>query len=325
MQIREVYKSFCLIILLLSIIIVSCTKEEQIIIPTAKVEVISTLTNVSVKKMQFIEQNFAYAICENGLIFKTLNGGSTWDSAYTLKNIPDNIDDFIFLSSSKGYLVGNNKVFVTNDSSKTWTDANPGGNYDYKAISFPTKDCGYIAANDYIYKTTDGGSNWFAVNTPDVSFLPYKIVFSTPDTGIVTDYFHNKTYITTDGGNTWVNSTSHFLNHAPCIKFASKIYGYAVKSGYIYKSSDKGIIWSIVNAPSEENKFEYLSIDVKHGIGIAVGDMSIIISKSSGTNWIYHYTQDGINLNDFLTDVCIINKNYAIASSKSGKFYKIYL
>lgn len=279
--------------------------------------------------MCFISSTLGFAVCNSAKLFKTINGGSSWNEVSTFPAITNNLVDIEFPTNTTGYILtyknvfADGSIFQTTDGGITWSQVLLGGNFDAAAINFPTVNCGYIAGSTAIYKTTDAGASWYPVTDPSYNCDPSKIAFATPDTGLVTDYFNDYTYFTTDGGNTWTDQYNHIVTYASQIKFISKTEGLATGTGTIYKTYDKGVTWSAVNESTTETEFMLSGVDANSSLGFAVGDMSIFVSRDNGDNWEYRFTDQGININDWLTDVHVFNSTSAIASSKSGIFYKI--
>lgn len=315
--------------IIISLTFFSCKKDETVI-PTVRVTSITSI-NVQVNKMCFVNSTLGFAACNESELYKTTNGGSSWSIVSTFPEVIDSylniadLTDIHFTSANNGFVLGGGFVYKTTDGGSTWTQIQLGGNLEFTCMDFPTATCGYIAANTAIYQTTNGGANWYQITKPSYDCEPYKIAFATPDTGLVTDYFNDYTYFTTDGGNTWSDEYNYKINYARQIKFISKTEGFAIGTGTIYKTSDKGVTWSTVNESTTETEFMLSGVDANSSLGLAVGDMSIFVSKNNGNDWEYRLTDQGINLDDWLTDVHVINSTSAIASSQSGTFYKIEL
>ena len=121
-----------------------------------------------------------YAATAYERIYKTTDGGITWNSKHDGNSSQSSIADILFpfdtqtgyaLSSTGGAL--NSKILKTTDGGDSWTILDAGTTSVLSNISFPTPQVGYIAA-DGIYgnnpsrflKTTDGGSTWNIVGVP---------------------------------------------------------------------------------------------------------------------------------------------------------------
>lgn len=316
--------------IILFLIINSC-KKETVVIPTVNVSVITTPISETVNKMEFLSTDSGFAICNNGKLLKTTNGGLAWNIVKTFPSTAGNLVDIKFPTSKQGYILIENKidddmVYRTTDGGVTWNKIIIGGSVDIKAMDFPSSSHGYLGTSlGYMYKSTNGGVSWNQITSPDFAISPFIIAFANENTGITTDYSQGKTYLTTDGGDSWTELSSSPITYCRSIFYITETEGYALGFGCIYKSIDSGLTWSQVLLQSEVAEFTICGIDVNSFCGIAVGDMSVYISENSGNNWEFCFDQNGINVNDWLTDFHFLNERNGIASSQSGTFYKIEL
>ncbi len=300
----------------------SCKKDTSVI-PTVRVTTLTGTAGAQVNRLCFINSSVAFGACNGGKLIKSINGGNSWSAVTSFPLIADDLTDVQFTTGTNGFVIGGGNVYRTIDGGANWNIVNLGGNLDFKAMSFPDSTRGYISAMTGTYKTNNNGATWNQITDPDWFYEPYKMAFATRDTGLLTDYSNHYTYFTTDGGNTWTRYYEHLINFASEIKFISKTVGLAIGTGEIFKSYDAGVTWSTVQSLKSETEFMLSGVDVSSSFGFVVGDMSIFITKNNGDSWEYRLTDQGINLHEWLTDVHVINNTSAIASSKSGAFYKI--
>lgn len=154
------------------------------------------LENETIRDIFFINETTGFIACggdilssSNGAIYKTTDGGHTWESkiffpwSYTGTTFPltmfhkiSFIDDNIGWASGTSYLDINNDragiLYKTTDSGETWS---PLYTFNYGEINysetifdfvFESESIGYIIASDTltppssIFKTTDGGVSW---------------------------------------------------------------------------------------------------------------------------------------------------------------------
>lgn len=109
----------------------------------------------------FVTENIGFSRNYLGnRIFKTLDGGHTWDNHYQAS---DTIYDTQFINEQIGYMVsGCCRVYKTEDGGVTWnqTATSPVSDYINK-ISFYTSEKGYVIDDDgIIYHTSNGGQSW---------------------------------------------------------------------------------------------------------------------------------------------------------------------
>jgi hypothetical protein len=81
-------------------------------------------------------------------IFKSLDGGASWNLINSIPNIQRNIS-MVFINESTGYVSSNNQIYITKDSGNSWT-------LDFRADANIQK-LGY--SNNCIYALTNGKIN----------------------------------------------------------------------------------------------------------------------------------------------------------------------
>ncbi len=76
-----------------------------------------------------------------------------------------NLTDVVFVSKSRGFIIGYQKVFMTTDTGKTWNQILSSYS-DFSRIMFADATNGFIiGSNDLVLKTTDAGNNWSLIRT----------------------------------------------------------------------------------------------------------------------------------------------------------------
>lgn len=138
----------------------------------------------SLGKIQFLDENVGYGRRVGNSyfkIFKTIDGGDTWTEVFVIQM---GINDFDFLDSQNGYLVGDQGlIYRTDDGGTTWQKLNlPYGFYE--KVKFYNKNVGYVVEDSgHIYKTVNGGLTWNLIYTlyglEDLNFNSQQEVFIT--------------------------------------------------------------------------------------------------------------------------------------------------
>ncbi|MEP6645671.1 MAG: YCF48-related protein [Saprospiraceae bacterium] len=143
---------------------------------------------------------------ENGKIYKTTDGGATWNSVYY--NVKDHLLAIDFLDHQRGWASGTNgKVLATVDGGETWSV-----NYNEKVnkfsdIHFITPLQGWIvssSATDTIWHTNNGGQTWLKNGLP-IKTDWQGISFMDQNTGWIAGGSDGYGIVlrTDNGGNTW--------------------------------------------------------------------------------------------------------------------------
>lgn len=200
----------------------------------------------------------------SGKIFRTTDGGSTWDSVQTIFTTSW-FNDLYFPSKNVGYACGgtafgnhNSLVAKTTNGGVTWDSLTSNAFIgEFVCMSFLTDDVGYIAGNDFV-KTTDGGQNFSTISIPFFYNVINSMYFFNPDTGIVSirNYETNPSrYIhrllrTQDGGTSWTTVfiestlTSSPSKNISAISFYDQLNGFAVgDNGNVLRTSNGGLAW----------------------------------------------------------------------------------
>jgi photosystem II stability/assembly factor-like uncharacterized protein len=214
------------------------------------------LINDKYKSVYFIavtfpDANTGYAVDKYGFVYKTVNGGVSWDSIYYEET--EYLYGASFMDTDHGVIVGSGgKIIRTSDGGASWQFENYPSGDDLTAVSFPSQQVGYIAgSNGLVLKTTNGGNNWVKVHG-DSSYFN-SCCFISLSTGVACGY-SGKVVITTDGGNTWVNHSVGDTVY--CISVSmfneNKIIISGTRPGLysnqyiILKSDDQGSTWNTI-------------------------------------------------------------------------------
>lgn len=222
----------------------------------------------------FINENLGWVVNGNGQIWKTTNGGDTWNKQFEKSTVY--FRSIGFLDSLHG-IAGNlgtdefggqtdtNLIYRTTNGGVSW---NPINNF---IGTKPRGICGLSVINDsaiygvgrvrgpvYFLKSTDKGETWFTKNMEQYAVDLMDIHFTSVDTGFIvggngTPNQNSNGIIlyTTDAGNTWTNAFTSSQLGEWCwkIDFPSKNIGYVSlqrNSGSpinFIKTTDGGQTW----------------------------------------------------------------------------------
>ena len=116
----------------------------------------------------FINENIGYMVYESGIVYRTEDGGQTFEQVY--KNFSYDLHALDFINPYDGFVVGEPKVadsiskdsgvvLQTSDGGETWSFTSIAG--DCRDVVFLSPDSAFIAAGGGIYKTFNGGEDWF--------------------------------------------------------------------------------------------------------------------------------------------------------------------
>lgn len=235
------------------------------------------------KSVFFVNDNTGF-MSGNGIILKTMNGGTNW----LVISTDFSGSSVYFTSLNSGYIC-EGTVYKTIDGGISWVDLNQ---TFLLSVNFADQQTGFaVGYNSKIVKTTDAGMNW------DLQFVSMygnkfnSVNFRNVNTGYIaggkmTAPYSGVIYKTINGGSSWyeVSPTSADIDFRS-IHFPSDAVGYAVggyefgSSGVIYKSTNSGETWvqqGIVNKDLNSVHFDDALT------GYTVGEDGIILKTTNG-------------------------------------------
>lgn len=207
----------------------------------------------ALKSMCVLDENRIWAVGTNGWIFRTSDGGSSWD---TLSSGTRNKINTIITTQAGAtgdvdtiWAVGSGGLMMqTTDGGNNWTIFPLGTGNELMDICFTDLNTGYVTGyDDAIYKSTDGGGTW--------SFLPIgqgmdftALFFIDADSGWMTTN-DGRVVKTDNGGQTWQEVTVAPGCRLNDICFTNGSHGIATgidgnDYGHYYTTLDGGETWS---------------------------------------------------------------------------------
>lgn len=294
--------------MLLLIVFVSCKKDED---PAPAPEPVKedTLTTgwtkqvVSTKgdilDVVFYNNSTGYAVSSDNSVYKSANGGTTWERAYTAsgnfmniavssplhaifvgnngrvlftKNGGNTFDslsladselfDVFCLNSNTAFAIGNSN-WKTTDGGSSWTKLSFNSSAG-KGIWFTDNMNGWAAGQFGLKKTTDGGITWQSINIlPDIGPAVYSLQCLDNNNILITGTF--SCLKTVDGGNTWslMHRFAEYSFHD--IQSLNNNVLYATDNRYLLKTVDGGSTWQPVVRLGDDSFIELHFTDVNHG------------------------------------------------------------
>ncbi|GEM_PF-3418108 len=238
----------------------------------------------------------------NGVIFRTKDGGQTWDTT--------KLDEIIicvqFINDSFGFCGGDGGAdYLTTDVGDTWQVRGFSTTLsDHSSIYFLNPSNGYRSTmQSWIQKTIDTGMTWQNIfNSTGGSFFPgtSRMVFTDSLHGYLAQSRFGQApngiksiTKTSDGGTTWtdLNIPTYFYPYS-CFFFDS-ISGFAVgKYGAISKTSDGGQNWTTPFSIS--NYVLYDIAFVNDTIGYIVGGFNQYDTTSIRKGIIFQTINGGV-------------------------------
>ncbi|MEW5768066.1 MAG: hypothetical protein AB1797_10680 [bacterium] len=212
-----------------------------------------------------------YVTTFGGGVFKTINGGVSWDPVNEglasldircLFITPDN-SGHLYLASAEG-------IYHSLDGGANWQKKDRGlGTPDVRfiALARTNPELLYAAGYNGVYKSEDSGNNWsLSLNTPDVRSIAIdprnpEIVYAATWGGI---------YKTISGGTKWDKLNGELSRDkvwsVTIDPLDSKTVYIGLDKGGIYKTSDGGENWTSQNLGLTDNDIRCLVIDITAGV-----------------------------------------------------------
>lgn len=137
--------------------------------------------------LEFINEEIGFVIGKRrtsqgsySVVFKTIDGGQTWNEIYEAAKYGVDFWDYCFVSETTAFLTSNDGIIrQTTDGGVSWNNINISNNTaeEGRKIEFITPQVGYLGTFDaenqkgYLYRTQNGGYNWTLELTTDSSTI----------------------------------------------------------------------------------------------------------------------------------------------------------
>ncbi|MEZ4689227.1 MAG: YCF48-related protein [Ignavibacteria bacterium] len=213
----------------------------------------------SIFAIQFLDNNFGYAVGGNGVakVFKTIDGGINWQVFSPFGTSINSFQDLSFVNSDTGWICSQSSigggVFKTTTGGVSWV-RQLDETFRPTKLFFLNKDTGWAACNSTkLYRTINGGMNWSLQFTS--AFPLEAIFFLNGNKGWIRggpDLTGNGVSYSTNGGFNW--TSSHGESGGYNLEFINDSIGYAgIDNFKINKSTDGGKIWGYQQSPIYNN------------------------------------------------------------------------
>jgi photosystem II stability/assembly factor-like uncharacterized protein len=249
----------------------------------------------------FVSDKRGWVAGDGGLVFRTEDGGKSWQRQTT--GTEESVNDIYFRDREEGYLLAGNKIFSTEDGGAGWREVHAfapaefgGAAPELYSVRFATKKRGWIVGSvsrgdnvvdSLLLYTEDGGASWLRRSMP----VRYELLHLDFDGGkrgwIVGD--RGTILHTEDGGATWARQDSGTTATLYHVDFVDDENGWAVgERSTIIRTNDGGRTWLQVRSNPLGATATLLSVAfVNKDDGWIVGRRGVILrSSDGGRTWL---------------------------------------
>ncbi|MBU8920433.1 MAG: hypothetical protein KOO63_01105 [Bacteroidales bacterium] len=268
------------------------------------------------KSICFLDSMNGWLVGRDNSIYNSDDGGLTWEQKlFPSYSEYDDFFDVMFFNSSKGFVLGYQGVFVTEDGGEGWQNnwlpiVPARGAWD---MSIVDEIRGYLLGSrwtesdpEILYGTDDGGLNWWPVEGSNASILRtiLTIEFLDMSTGWAGGGLVMKTV---DGGSNWQVQVEPATVRE--FEFTDQSTGFAVGGNTILKTVDGGSQWTDIT-PEDERIVDLRSIcflDMMNGWVTGRGRLIVVGEKSYQYSVIMSTMDGGSNwdIREFAWDVTV--------------------
>jgi photosystem II stability/assembly factor-like uncharacterized protein len=240
-------------------------------------------TNSEVRGCSFLDEQRGIAvILATKKVFRTMDGGETWENMWTpaVNSNPTDVewvtDNLLFISA------GNGDLFRSLDGGNTWSNVNPPTTAWLYNVHFLNETTGFVTGESgTILKTTDAGATWTLLPAVTTSRL-YGVHFTDDNNGVIVGW-NGAILRTTDGGDSWSVITTNITASLQDVHFVDANTGFTC-GGVIAKTTDGGLTWNTVF--SAANNYFYVMNVSSNGQGYAAGNMGVFVKTTNfGQTW----------------------------------------
>jgi photosystem II stability/assembly factor-like uncharacterized protein len=252
----------------------------------------------SLNAIAFTSETVGYVCGDDGVVYKTINGGTNWTSAST--GIPVSVDltAISFLDDSKGIAAGKEgKVYTTVNGGAQWTAEATGATRNIKDVRYFAD--GMVVTGEYgTLFIKQGTSNWAQVNTriqTDVNAVSGTSISDVHVCGGGGFIRNNKN----NDARFYNFEINPMLGNLVDIHYYSADLGFAVSSlnNAIIRTTNGGVLWTLTAGATVSHQWQ-LKLSASGGIGNNLSahptdpntvfcgyGNRVYVSRNRGENW----------------------------------------
>ncbi|MFC1733885.1 T9SS type A sorting domain-containing protein [candidate division KSB1 bacterium] len=233
--------------------------------------------------------NIIYVAAPSGGLWKTTNGGSTW-------NVLTDSLPTLGVSSILIHPTNTNIIYI--------------GTGDRDAGDAPGLG---------VMRSTDGGLSWSFSNSGMGNCTVGMMIMDPTNLNTILAATSGGIFRSTNGGSSWTLTSSNYY-HYKDIRFkpGDPSIVYASASGHFYRSTNSGVSWSLVSTG--------LPNTGRLAIGVSQADSNYVyavVGSSSGLTGVYRSTNSGVSFSTMATSPNILGYSSTGNDSRSQAWYDL--
>ncbi len=271
--------------------------------------------------MCFINATTGVYGCADGRVYRTVDGGNTWNFAMCPSSL--DITSIHFINATTGFGFGSGSVYIkTTDAGQTWNEYSIGvGSVNQYFDADMTANGNLHAVGTYgaMIRSTNSGTSF--VSQPFVTEHSITdIEFLNQSTGYAVAGFGEGDILkTTDAGETWVSQVNTYTLPLYGIAFTSPETGYLAGSINIKKTTNGGTNWIDVYTSNQNEIFGDIFF-TNMNTGYAVGSYGKLLkTTNAGSTW---NSSTIPNAGTFLNSIFFVNDNTGYVVGGESKSLK---
>jgi len=270
---------------------------------------------MSMRDIHFPNDSISYIVGNIGKVFKTIDGGNTWQDFTSLGSLSGNLTSVYFLNSDTGFVgkTSSAAMFKTVNGGLTWNQAFGYVGQGCFTIKFLNDTLGYAGSfNTLMYRTTNAGNTWAQQNILQTSEEITSIDFANLITGIAVSAGY---ILRTNNGVNW---SSVFVSGSNFISTAISPQGSIIigdQYAGLRTASNFGTTYTNSNSLSGLQDFRRINFfDAQNG-WVAGDEQNVYKINNGGATWT---NVNNTNYVEPANDMAVISANKIVIATGYG-------
>jgi photosystem II stability/assembly factor-like uncharacterized protein len=237
----------------------------------------------SLTRMHVVNEQIVWSGLNNGLLFYTLNGGTTWTQTNPNVITSNSIRDVFATADGRVWAPGKYaSVTHSMDHGQNWADQTPGKKNTLLDVEFDGTTGFACGSEGFILRTRNDGIVWEDVSLNDLNYHAIAIANDGGQRHVFAGSSNGTLVHSTDDGENWDIVTEN-LNQFYALHAINSQHLLMGASNKIMRSSNGGVTWNEV-ASTGNLVSEITFTDAQTGFA-AINDGRVLKSTDGGMSW----------------------------------------